>query len=106
MAKKIFEIEELELQDGTKVTVKPLPIKKLREFMAIFSKGQDVESDEEGVEFMLEAATLAIAHYNATIDPDVIEDVLDLPTMLRVLEVAGGLDFDNPNLMRAATGRT
>ena len=38
MATSVYEIVEIELQDGTKVEMKPLKIKVLRDFMKEFQK--------------------------------------------------------------------
>lgn len=107
MAKQIFTTEELELQDGMVITVRPLPIKPLRNFMKEFSKYDEEMTEDEGMDHMLEACLIALVHSNKDkeITKDHLEGVLDVPTMMRILEVAGGMDFNNPNLARAVAGR-
>ncbi len=41
MASSVYEVVEVELQDGTKVEMKPLKIKFLRDFMKEFQKISD-----------------------------------------------------------------
>jgi len=45
MATSVYEVVEIELQDGTKVTMKPLKISLLRDFMKEFQKISDTSSN-------------------------------------------------------------
>jgi hypothetical protein len=53
MATTVYEIETVELQDGTEVTLRPLNIKRQRKFMLRFNKGV------QGVKETLEASSVA-----------------------------------------------
>jgi hypothetical protein len=117
MATKVFETEEIELQDGTEVTVRPLTIKRLRKFMEIIGKLGELELDENGVpkqdveasdtqfDIMVEAVGIALQQPNPelNVSTDYLEDVLDVPTINRILEVAGGMKMD-PQATPGATG--
>ena len=49
MATQLYDIVEVELQDGRKVTLKPLPIKRLKEFMKVVTKLDTVKDEEEAM---------------------------------------------------------
>lgn len=102
MATKVFSVEVLELQDGKKVQIAPLPVKPLREFMKIYGKLKDAKDEDSGIEIMFDAAVFALTRRNEVTE-DELEESLDLPTMMKVLEVCGGLNFADPNLLAAAT---
>lgn len=117
MATKVYTAEELELQDGSKVTIKPLTIKRLRKFMKVVNElnkveaGEDGELDEEeqedrAMELMVDACAIAIAPSNPDLaeNRERLEDALDIPTMWRILEVAGGIQMGNPTPMAGLAG--
>lgn len=104
MATKVFEVEEIELQDGSVVTIKPLTIKRLRKFMEVVSEldGQE-EEEEKTIDLMVSACAIAIEPSNAELanNREKLEDALDVPTMWKILEVAGGVKMSDPNLVAA-----
>jgi len=106
MATKVFTVEEIELQDGTVVTVKPLNIKRLRVFMEIVQDFDKLESDgPESIDLMMRACKLAIGAdpkmREKAEDVDWLEENLDIPTMWKILEIAGGVKPNDPNLLAA-----
>jgi len=72
MATTINEPKEITLPDGTVIAVRPLKISMLREFMKTFTSIEEVAED---------AAKL--------------EDILDLPTVYRIIEEASGTVVGN-----------
>lgn len=109
MATKIYDTFELELENGLVVNLKPLPIKHLRKFMDIIGKmsNEDIASSEMGaIDIFVEAAIVCLRglqqdDFKDMQDED-IEEILTVPTMLKILDVAGGLKTTDPNLMGAA----
>lgn len=101
MATKIYTVETIELQDGTEVTIKPLTIKRLRRFMEIVKDFDNIEEEAESVDLMVKACAIAleVANPKLAADTDRLEDALDIPTMWRILEVAGGVRPNDPNLL-------
>lgn len=104
MATKVFTTEELELQDGTMVTVKPLTIKRLRKFMNVIAQlnntegvAEDEDEEERAIDLMFDACVIALEQNNPKVieDRDNLEDALDIPTMWKILEVAGGIEMGN-----------
>jgi len=106
MATSVYEVVEIELQDGTKVEMKPLKIKILRDFMKEFQKISDEKISEDNIKSMdllLDCAVIAMKQYKPELaDKDKLEDVVDLPTVYKIIEVAAGIKLNDPNALAAA----
>ena len=104
MATTVYDTEEIVLQNGDKVTLKPLSIKALRKFMAAISKTTSSSSEDETLTILIEACAVAIESQLPDLvkDMDKLEAALDMPTINRILEVCGGIKLDDPNLVAAA----
>lgn len=103
MATTVYSEEDLKLQDGTEVTLRPLNIKQLRKFMAVIEKMSETKSELEGFDVMLDAAAVCLekAAPDLVKDRDALEEALDIPTINKILEVCGGVNLggsDSPNL--------
>ena len=104
MATTIYDVEQIELQNGAKVTLKPLTIKDLRKFMAAIGQTQDAKTEDETLTILIDACAVALEKQLPDLvkDRDALEDALDVPTINRILEVCGGSKMDDPNLLAAA----
>jgi hypothetical protein len=104
MATTIYDVEQIELQNGAKVTLKPLTIKDLRKFMAAIGQTQDAKTEDETLTILIDACAVALEKQLPDLvkDRDALEDALDVPTINRILEVCGGIKMDDPNLLAAA----
>lgn len=102
MATTVYDTEEIVLQNGVKVTLKPLTIKQLRKFMVVVNKLQETTTEDESLNTLLEACSIALEKQLEDVSVDTLEDVLDVPTINRILEVCGGIKMDDPNLLAAA----
>jgi hypothetical protein len=106
MATSVYEIVEVELQDGTKVSMKPLKIKYLREFMKEFDKINDekIAADNiKSMDLLLDCAVIAMKQYNPQLaSKENLEDLIDLPTVYKIIEVAAGIKLNDPNALAAA----
>ena len=104
MASTVYDVEEIELQNGAKVKLKPLSIKQLRKFMEVIKKVQEAEDETATLGILVEACGVAIETQlpDLVADLDKLEDALDVPTINRILEVCGGIKMDDPNLIAAA----
>jgi hypothetical protein len=104
LATTVYSVEEITLQDGSTVKLKPLSIKELREFMLALQKAGDSTSETETLNVLIDAVAVALKKQlpDLVADRDALEDALDVPTINRILEVCGGIKMDDPNLLAAA----
>ena len=106
MATAIYDVLEIELGDGSSLTLKPLPIKQLRKFMEVI-KEMDLpenESEDAAMDIFIKAAMvcLEVSKPELSKDKDKFEELIEVPTMMKILEIAGGLKLTDPNLLGAA----
>ena len=103
MATTVYDVEEIQLQNGTTVKLKPLTIKELRKFMVVIQKTAEVTSEDETLTILIEACAVALEKQLPELvkDIDAFEDTLDVPTINRILEICGGIKMDDPNLLAA-----
>ena len=106
MATSVYDIVEVELSNGETLTIKPLPIKQLRKFMKIIRTMDEPgnESEDAAMEIFIKAAMVCLEVSNPELskDLDKFEEIIEIPTMMKILEVAGGLKLTDPNLLGAA----
>jgi hypothetical protein len=104
LATTIYDVEEIQLQNGATVKLKPLTIKELRKFMVAIQKTANTTSEDETLDILIDACAVALAKQlpELVADRDALEDALDVPTINRILEVCGGIKMDDPNLLAAA----
>lgn len=104
MATTIYDVEEIQLQNGAIVKLKPLTIKELRKFMIAIQKTANTTSEDETLDILIDACAVALEKQlpELVADRDALEDALDVPTINRILEVCGGIKMDDPNLLAAA----
>jgi len=102
----IYDIAELELENGETITVKPLPIKQLKKFMNVIREldAEKVESEEDALDVFIKAAMVCMEKVapHLSKDRDAFEDAVNVPTMMKILEICGGLKMTDPNLLGAA----
>ena len=95
MATTVYQLDNVHLIDGTEITLTPLKIKYLREFMTAFDLVKTANNDEEAIIFLSNCAAIAMKQYYpaiATISD--LEDNIDLPGIYKVLEIAAGIKID------------
>lgn len=104
MATTVYDVEEITLQNGATVKLKPLTIKELRKFMVAIQKTVNVTTEDETLSVLIEACAVALEKQlpELVADRDALEDALDVPTINRILEICGGIKMDDPNLLAAA----
>ena len=104
MATTVYDVEEIKLQNGATVQLRPLSIKELRKFMLVLNKTQNVTNESESLDVLIDACGIALEKQLPDLvkDRDALEEALDVPTINRILEVCGGIKLDDPNLLAAA----
>lgn len=105
MATTVYETVEIDI-NGETLSLVPLKIKFLREFMTEFQKisNEDIASDNIlSMELLLDCAAIAMKQYKPEwADKEVLEDIIDLPSIYKVIEVASGIKLNDPNALAAA----
>lgn len=126
MATTVFTVEHVILQDEeeSEAILKPLVLAKSRRFMEEWSKFENLEEDKESFDILRNCAAIGLEKQfkgqvvgkvekkdNETEKAFVarqeaawtewLEESLDMPTIHKILEVCGGLKFDDPNLVAA-----
>jgi hypothetical protein len=98
LASTVYDVEEIELQNGAKVKLKPLSIKQLRKFMEVIKKVQEAEDETATLGILVEACGVAIETQLPDLVADIekLEEALDVRTINRLLEVCGGIKMDDP----------
>lgn len=94
MATTINEATTIALLDGTEIELRPLKISLLREFMKSFEKISDVaDNNEETMNLLLACVAVAFKQFKPELaeDPKALEDLLDLPTVYKIVEEASGI---------------
>jgi len=101
----VYDVEEIQLSNGKTLTIKPLTIKHLKKFLKVIKKMDDPEITEEDqiMEIFIEGAMVCLEQLMPDLaeDRDLFEDTIEVPTMMKILEVAGGLKLNDPNLALA-----
>jgi hypothetical protein len=93
MATTVHEEQTLTLIDGTTITVRPLKISLLRPFLKKFEAIAEVaEDNEKSMTLLVECAQIAMKQYKPELSDDLekLEDLLDLPTVYKIVEAASG----------------
>lgn len=94
MATTVHQGEELTLMDGSKISVRPLKISLLRPFMKEFEAVAAVaEDNEKSMAILIDCVQIAMKQYSPELAEDKakLEDILDLPTVYKIIEAASGV---------------
>lgn len=107
MATAVYSTVEIELRDGTEVTLKPLVISRLRKFMKAWKKVEEVTTEEENVDLLVECVGICLEKElregkSVKDYREYIEDNMDMDTIYKVIEVCTGMKLNDPNLLAAA----
>ena len=105
MANTVYETFDLKLSSGDEITIRPLSIKNLKKFMEIIAKldSEKIKSEEDAMDIFIEAAMLCMKQFKPELseDRDLFEESIEVPTMMKILEVAGGMKLNDPNPLAA-----
>jgi hypothetical protein len=97
MATKVYETVDLELMDGTKISMRPLKISLLRKFMKKFDSVVDVASSNvDSMDVLIDCALIAMEQYAPELagDRERFEDVADIKMVYKIIEIASGIKLD------------
>jgi hypothetical protein len=95
MATTVYDYGTIELVDGTKISLKPLKIKYLREFMEYFNLIKHAKTDDQSISVLSHCALIALrSQYPIITTSEELEDVVDLPTVYKILDIAAGIKIN------------
>jgi inhibitor of KinA sporulation pathway (predicted exonuclease) len=102
MTTTVNETKEVTLFDGTIIQVRPLKISLLRDFMKKFDQIAEVaEDNDKSMDLLLECVLIALKQYKPELatDKTALEDLLDLPTVYKIVEEASGINLADTSLI-------
>jgi hypothetical protein len=96
MATRVYKTKIIELLDGTEITLSPLKIKYLHEFMERFEDIKNVSGDDDAINILVDCVRISMKQFypplsNSSSD---VEDSLNLPKIYEVLDVAAGIKME------------
>ena len=95
MATKIYQSKKVSLIDDRVITISPLKIKYLREFLETFETIKEAKTDDESIAVLALCALVAMQQYCPSIKTiDDLEDSIDLPTIYEVIDIAAGIKIN------------
>lgn len=96
MATNVYDSDTVSLIDGAEVRLEPLKIKFLKEFMRIFDLIKFANTDEQSITILSECAAICMRqNYPIIQTREQLEDVADLPTIYKVLEICAGIRINS-----------
>lgn len=102
MATTVNETKTVSLMDGTSIEVRPLKISLLREFMKKFEGIAAVaDNNDKSMNLLIECVQIALKQYKPELagDAKALEEVLDLPTVYKIVEEASGITLGDSSLV-------
>lgn len=113
MANTVYNVVEYQLQDDSTVTLKPATIKTMRKFNTAFMAGPEkiddkaspAEQEDAGITWLLSLALILLNKQRPDLTLDDAEDILDMDTVYKIIEICAGVKLNDPKLteMAAAT---
>ena len=101
MATTVHEERVVTLIDGTKVKVRPLKVSLLRTFMKTFEGLGAVQADnDKSMDVLVSCVQIAMKQYKPELAEDLkaLEEILDLPTVYKIVEEASGVKLSEVSL--------
>ena len=98
MTTTVYEEQTITLMDGTTIAVRPLKISLLRPFMKKFDGISKIAEDNaKSMDLLIECVQIAMKQYKPELAEDMkaLEEVLDLPTVYKIVEVASGVKLSD-----------
>lgn len=126
MANTVYTEEEITLQDGTELTLRPSPIARLRRIMKEWKKFEGIEDEDESFDIFINCCGIALekdfrdkfesVKADQTIKEEkgqvlsskykeYLEETLEMDTIYKIMEVCAGMKLNDPNLLAAAAAQ-
>lgn len=107
MVQNIYEVLEVPLQDGSIIELKPASIAVLKRGQKELDRLAAVKTTDETLDVLLDVCIVLLKKQRPELaDPDggkeLAEDLFDLTTVYKVIEIALGVNLNDPKLVEAA----
>jgi hypothetical protein len=105
LPQNIYEVITVPLQDDSTVELKPASIKLLKAGQKELERCTDVEDNEDTLDVLLDVCIVLLKKQRPELaDPrrELAEDLFDLDTVYKVIEVMLGVKLNDPKLIEAA----
>ena len=94
MSTTVHETKTVTLMDGTEIQVRPLKISLLRKFMKKFEGLEKAaNNNDKSMDILMECVQIAMEQYAPSLDMAKLEDLMDLPTVYKIVEEASGIQM-------------
>ena len=107
MSTEVYEEKTIKLIDGTDIKVRPLKISLLRPFMKKFEGIAEVaEDNDKSMSILMDCVQIAMKQYKPELAEDLkaLEEILDLPTVYKIVEEASGVKLGDVSLSGLVNG--
>jgi hypothetical protein len=102
----IYEVIEVPLQDGTTIELRPASISLLKKGQKALDKLGGVKNADETLDVLLDICVVLLKKQRPDFaDPEnreLVEDLFDLETVYKVIEVFLGVKLNDPKLVETA----
>lgn len=99
MPTAVYETLEIKLSNGNTINIKPLTITNLKKFLAVVKGLQDdtVQTEEDAMDIFIKAGMICMEQFSPDLatNQELFENTIEIPTLMKILEVAGGLKLNN-----------
>jgi hypothetical protein len=105
MADTVYTEETIQLQNGEEVVLRPLPIKLLKEFNVKLQEMNktEIKEETEALDFLVDLCAICLrSQFPLAKNREQFEEVIDLASIYKILDVCGGVKLNDPNLQAAA----
>ena len=124
MATEVYKVEEVQLDDGSTVTLKPANIKVMRKGQEMIEGLADAEDDDDGLRRLLDIVSLCLKRERPEFEVevtekveedgkselvkkkvtnyDLMEELFNMPLIFKVIHSYLGINLADPKLAEAA----
>lgn len=97
----VYNEEQISLQDGTELMLRPAVISVLRKGNAKMAEFPEAANEDEALTVLVAAAFICIKNQIPEKDEAWAEDAFDMESLYKILEVCLGIKLNNPKLLEA-----
>jgi hypothetical protein len=108
MADKPLNSKTITLIDGTEILARPLKLSLLRPFMAKFALlAEASEDNDKSMDILIECAQIALKQFKPDLaeNKEALEEILDLPTVYQIIDVASGLQNSESSALMSSLNK-